>query len=299
MSYTVSVVIPTYNYGRFIVEAISSVLAQTQRPEEIIVIDDGSTDDTAEVVEAFESERVKYVRQQNAGVSAARNRGVAESSGRLIAFLDADDTWAPSKLEKQIRRFSDDTAIGLVHCGMRKYDCETGDTVGLYLDGAEGEVSESLLLWEGPSVNVSGSVIMVSRVAFDTVGGFDTRIKCGEDWDFCYRIARRFKVAFVAEELVNYRIHGSGAHQNVREMERGMTRFYEKAFADPEVAHLRRRAYGNFHKVMAGSYFSSGEYGKFLLHSLNSIWMRPENLKYFLAFPSRKFMMRSDAKTAR
>lgn len=294
MSYTVSVVIPTYNYGRFISDAINSVLAQTRPPDEIIVVDDGSTDDTAETVSKF-GDRVKYIHQNNAGVCDARNRGVRESIGELIAFLDADDTWEPTKLEKQAAKFRGDPAIGLVHSGMREFDSETGETIRMHLDGGEDGVAESLLLWDGPVIVGPGGTIMVSRKAFDDVSGFDTRMKVGEDWDFCYRVARKFKVGFVMEALVNYRNHGAAAHRNVREMERGMALFYEKAFADPSIAHLRRRAYGNFHKVLAGSYFRSGEYARFLLHSLKSVWMRPGNVKYFGAFPFRRLKRKSDS----
>ena len=93
------------------------MLRQTRAADEIIVVDDGSTDDTEAVVTGF-GERVRYVRQENAGVCAARNRGVAESSGDVIAFLDADDIWHPEKLEKQLEKFAEDPEIGLVHCGM-------------------------------------------------------------------------------------------------------------------------------------------------------------------------------------
>jgi glycosyltransferase involved in cell wall biosynthesis len=289
MPKSVSVVIPTYNYGRFITEAISSVLDQTRPPSEIIVVDDGSRDETGAVVRAF-GEAVKYIRQDNAGVCAARNRGVSESASELIAFLDADDVWEPTNLEKQVARFESDEKIGLVHCAMREFDGETGETIRLYMEGCEEGVADNLLLWEGPVIVEPGAVT-VTRKAFDHVGGFDTRMKVGEDWDFCYRVARLFKVGFVPEPLVNYRSHNAAAHHNVENMERGMLMFYEKAFAtdDPQILKLRRRAYGNFHRVMAGSYLYSGRIGKFLSHAAKSIWMRPGNLEYFLRFPMRRF----------
>lgn len=289
MPKSVSVVIPTYNYGRFILEAISSVLDQTRPPSEIIVVDDGSTDETAAVVRTF-GEAVRYIRQDNAGVCAARNRGVTESSSELIAFLDADDRWEPTNLEKQVARFESDEKIGLVHCAMREFDGESGETIRFYMHGSEAGVADNLLLWEGPLIVVPGSVT-VTREAFDHVGGFDSRMKVGEDWDFCYRVARLFKIGFVAEPLVNYRSHSAAAHLNVENMEHGMLMFYEKAFAtnDPKILKLRRLAYGNFHRVMAGSYFHSGRMGKFLSHTAKSIWMRPGNLEYFLRFPMRRF----------
>ena len=102
MTRKVSVIIPTYNYGRFIAKAIESVLAQTHPIEEIIVVDDGSTDETAETVAKF-APRVTYTRQRNSGVCAARNSGVKHSSGDFIAFLDADDIWHPEKSPNKCR----------------------------------------------------------------------------------------------------------------------------------------------------------------------------------------------------
>lgn len=290
----ISVIIPTYNYGRFIGEAVRSALGQTVAPEEVVVVDDGSTDDTAEVVGRF-GDRVKYVRQENAGVCAARNRGVAESSGRLIAFLDADDIWEPTKLEKQSALFSKDTSVGLVHCGMREFDSETGQTISVLLEGLDGDVADELLLWERPAIIGPGGTIMVSRTAFDEVGGFDPRLKVGEDWDFCYRVARKYRVGFVREPLVNYRSHGAAAHRNVANMEAGMGMFYTKAFEDPAAAHLKSRSYGNFHKVLAGSYFTARNYGQFARHAALSVWNRPANFAYFLKYPLRILRRRSSS----
>jgi len=289
MPKSVSVIIPTYNYGRFIAEAIQSVLQQTHRPDEIVVVDDGSTDDTARVVAGF-GDAVKYVRQENGGVCAARNKGVAESTGEIIAFMDADDTMEPESIAKQVALFGDEH-VGLVHCGLRLFDDESGETIELQLEGGEDGVADNLLLWEGASIAGPGA-ILVTREAFDSVDGFDTGMKVGEDWDFCYRVARRFKVRFVPEPLVNYRSHATAAHRNVAEMERGMSRFYEKAFStnDESVLKLKSRAYGNFHKVMAGSYFHAADYKNFARHAARSVFMRPGNLGHFLKFPVRRFL---------
>lgn len=278
----VSVIIPTYNYGRFISEALKSVLEQTHPVSEIIVVDDGSTDDTEKKVREI-SENIKYKRQANSGVCEARNRGVTESNGELIAFLDADDIWEPTKIEKQLCKFSENPEIGLVHCGIREFDSETNRTISIRTDGDQGSVWRGLLLWEGPCVNVSGSVIMISRKAFEDVGGFDTQLKVGEDWDLCYRVARKYQVGFVRAALVNYRSHGAAAHLNVKNMELGMKLFYEKAFStdDEGVLALRRRALGNFYRILAGSYFQAGNYSSFLSNLVKSIWMRPGNIDYF------------------
>ena len=283
MSTKVSVILPTYNYGRFIGNAIESVLAQTFPIYEIIVVDDGSTDETEEVVSTF-GDRISYIKQQNSGVCAARNIGVENSSGDAIAFLDADDTWLPEKIEKQVAKFKEDKEIGLVHCGIREFNNETGETIGLHLEGKEGRVADALLLWE-KVINGPGSTVMVKRSVFETVGGFDTRLKNGEDWEFCYRVARRFKVGFVPELLVDYRNHGVNAHRNIKEMERSTLIAWTKAFEteDEQVLRLRRKAFGNLHKVLAGCYLQNKEYIDFFRNLLKSLWFKPTLLFYYVS----------------
>jgi len=289
----ISVIVPTYNYGRFIGQAIESVLGQTLPPLEVIVVDDGSTDDTEEVVSAL-GPAVRYIKQSNSGVCVARNRGAREAVGKYLALLDADDVWEPTKLEKQFAIFASDSEVGLVHCGMRKFDSVTGETVDYWLDGMDGWVANDLLLWKGSVVNAPGGTAVVSKQAFDRVGGFDTRLKVGEDWDFCYRVARLYKFGFVPEPLVNYRLHDAAAHRNVREMERGMGLFYDKAFADPDptVQSLRHRALSNYHRILAGSYFVQRDFVRFFSHSIKSIWHRPAALTYFMSFPLRRLSSR-------
>ena len=102
MQTTVSAIITTYNYGRFIEGAIDSVLHQTRPPDEVVVVDDGSTDDTAAIVARYRSRGVRYIYQQNAGAGSARNRGIQATSGELVAFLDADDRWLPDKIALQL-----------------------------------------------------------------------------------------------------------------------------------------------------------------------------------------------------
>ena len=285
----ISVVIPTYNYANFIAEAVESVLTQTFPIFEIIVVDDGSSDNTEEVIKQF-GDKVRYIKQKNGGVCAARNTGVKNASGDFIAFLDADDAWLAEKIEKQIAKFGEDSQIGLVHCEMREFDTETGETVRLHIEGEEGWVADELLLFEKPVVIGCGGSIMVSRKAFEAVGGFDTNLTVGEDWDFCYRIAKNFKVGFVREILVDYRNHGNNSHLNIPEMERSMKIFYEKAFDtnDKNILRLHRKSYGNFYKILAGSYYTNKNYQRFIKYSLKSLWLMPENISYFLAFPLRR-----------
>ncbi len=264
MNEMVSVIVPTYNYGRFIADALRGVLGQTRPPDEVIVIDDGSTDKTQSVVRGFD--HVRYVRQENSGVAAARNVGVANSTGTLIAFADADDIWRPEKLEKQIAQFESDDEIGLVHCGLREFDDTTGETINLHLEGAEGRIADDLLLWTKPGITGAGGTIMVRRKAFENAGGFDAEMSVGEDLDFCYRVAREYKIGFLPEALVDYRAHSDNAHRDIRAMEAGMSRFYAKAFAvdDDAVQALRTSAYSNFYRILGASYLRAGQYVPFL-----------------------------------
>ncbi len=173
---------------------------------------------------------------------------------------------------------------------MREFDTESGETVRLHIEGEEGWVADDLLLFEKPVVIGCGGSILVSRKAFEEVGGFDINLKVGEDWDFCYRLARKFKVGFVREILVHYRHHGENSHLNIEEMERSVKLFQEKAFAtkDEKILSLRRRSYGNFYKILAGSYFTDGNYPRFIKYSLKSLWIMPKNISHFLAFPLRR-----------
>ena len=288
--FEVSVVIPNYNYERFIAETLQSVLAQTHPIHEIIVVDDGSTDDSIEVIEKF-GDRVKLIKQQNKGVGAARNVGVEQSSGAFIAFLDADDVWLPEKIEEQLNFFAADEKIGLVSCGMREFDTRTGETVGIYLSDKLEWSSEDVLLRKH-SIITSGSVVIMRRSVFEKAGRFDDRkeLHPAEDWEFCYRMALAGKVACVLEILVDYRNHGGNGHFKTARMERALLLSYEKIFAaaPPELAALKQRCYGDLHTVLAGGYFQAGDYLPFLKHSVESLRMNPLKIAHYLGYPIRR-----------
>lgn len=284
----VSVIIPNYNYAHYLPQAIESVLAQSYPRIETIVVDDGSTDNSRQVLEAYTG-RVRCIQQQNQGVSAARNRGAQESSGELLAFLDADDVWLPKKVERQIERFQADPELGLVHCGVEEID-QTGSVLRLKLDGLEGWIARELLLFHQPAILGGGSGFMVSRKTFASVEGFDSRLSTSADWDFFYRVAVRQPVGFVPEVLLQYRTHNSNMHGNIRRMEHDMLLAYDKAFAqaDSELRKLRRQCYGNLHMVLAGSFYTAGQYGSFLRHALKSLRLTPGNCSRLAGFPARR-----------
>ena len=288
----ISVIVPVFNQGGFVSEAIDSALRQSAAPHEVIVVDDGSTDATPDVLERFGG-TIRVLRQVNRGVAAARNAGVAASSGHALAFLDADDTWETGKLEKQRARLAADPSLGLVHCGVTEVDAE-GRALATRLDGMEGSVWQEMLLFRRSVVLGGGSGALIPRAAFDTAGGFDEDLSTSADWDLYYRLARRFGVAFVREPLVRYRIHGENMHANVRVMERDMLRAYSKAFAeeDPALRRLRRRAYGALRSVLAGSYFRAGDHGRFCANAAAATLETPSVVLRFAAFPFKRWRRR-------
>ena len=256
----VSVIIPNYNYERFLRETIDGVLAQSYSQIEIIVVDDGSADSSKEILGSYGG-KLTAIFQKNQGVSAARNNGVKASSGEYIAFLDADDWWFPTKIEKQIAMFEVDPSLGLVHVGVDEVNA-AGELLLRRLDGSDGDVAVELLMLTRAGVLGGGSGIVVRRDVFDEVGGFDPRLSTSADWDLFFQVANRYKVGFVKEALIKYRIHGSNMHGNVAVMERDMTLAFDKAFtnAKPQIEAVKNKAYGILNRTLAGSYFRSGKY---------------------------------------
>jgi len=192
----VSVIIPTYNRREFLREALTSVLAQTYHDFELIVVDDGSDDDTAAVVQEFAG--VRYVFQPNHGVSAARNRGVALSSGALLAFLDSDDLWQPRKLEQQVAFFSAHPHARI--CQTEELWLRHGVRVNPHAKHrkAGGDIfARSLAL-----CLVSPSAVMLRRELFEQVGGFDETLPACEDYDLWLRIAATEPVYLIETPLV-------------------------------------------------------------------------------------------------
>lgn len=279
----VSVIIPAYNQAQFLPAAIDGALHQTHAPLEVIVVDDGSTDDTQRVLFSY-GERIRAVSQNNAGVAAARNAGIQLSQGDFLAFLDSDDVWLPRKLERQLACFGSDPKIGLAHCGFCDIDAE-GNALEQHLDGMEGDVAREMLLFRRPVILGGGSGVMVSRAAVEAVGNFDERLSTSADWDFYRRVAGRFKVAFVREVLLYYRLHGANMHRNVQAMEHDLLIGYAKAFEGEEARSdaLYREAYGNLHMMLAGSYFAAGQKKEFLRHAGQSLRFAPGNSSRLLS----------------
>lgn len=208
----VSVIVPTYNRDHIIIDALKSIFNQTYRPLEIIVIDDGSTDNTKSVVQnwaqAYRNENtlsVRYIHQTNQGGNPARNHGIKEASGKFIAFLDSDDLWHANKLEKQMAVMQSASDIGGVYCGLRHVFLESGviqpPSPRKYPDG---DLLHKILIHD---VTAPTSTYLIRAEAFEKVGSFDKDLLARQDWDMWIRLATQYKIGVVPEVLVDYREH--------------------------------------------------------------------------------------------
>ncbi len=205
----VSVIIPVYNRESFLGRAIGSVLGQSYGDFELIVVDDGSTDNTPEVALSFKDSRMIYVRcNENRGVSVARNRGIAISRGKYLAFLDSDDEWLPGKLEKQVRVMNESPPeVGVIYTGyLQLMDKEVTESPFLSVVRiTEGNIHEELL--RGDFVLISSA--LVRREVVKRVGGFDELLLSAEVWDFWLRVSKEYVFRFLRDPLVKRYIHSS------------------------------------------------------------------------------------------
>ena len=223
MSLPVAVIIPTYNRGHTLARALDSVLQQTTQPNEIWVIDDGSTDNTPALLEEHYPQ-IDVVRQENSGVSAARNRGVNKSRSDWLAFLDSDDEWLPQKLECQFAAIKEDPEINIVHTdeiwirnGVRVNPMQKHRKQG-------GDIFEQSL----GLCAMSPSTILLRRCLIEEEGGFDESLPACEDYDLWLRLCCKYEVSYVDEMLI--RKYGGHEDQLSRQYW-GMDRFRIKAIA--------------------------------------------------------------------
>jgi glycosyltransferase involved in cell wall biosynthesis len=225
----ISVIIPTYNYGRFIGDALESACAQTYTHTELIVVDDGSTDDTAARLAPFGA-RVRYLYQSNAGPAAARNTGIRAARGAYLAFLDADDVWLPRKLERQLDALSRGEGAGGAYgwCG---FIDERGRVLPQVIRSAhDGSVLEALLLGHFFYFDTS----LVRRECFEHAGLMDATLKNFEDWDMALRIAQAgYEFVAVPDVLVRKRVHAHSMTHN-----RQRLTHYERRVLDRAVKAL-------------------------------------------------------------
>ncbi len=250
---TISVIIPAYNAERTILETIASVQQQTFSDLELIVVDDGSTDRTLELLYTVTDERLRIFSYQNGGVSVARNRGISHATGEFIAFLDADDLWTPDKLEAQLTALQQHPEAGVAYSWTYFIDEQGGPS---YVDDSrsfEGNVYAELLV---TNFLHNGSNPLIRSQAIKSVGGFDPALAFGEEWDFYLRLAVRWAFVLVPKPQILYRQSSVSASSKVEEMEQQTLIMLEKAFqaAPPELQYLKNQSFAWIYKYGAQQY---------------------------------------------
>lgn len=280
----VSVVIPAYNARDTLGVALESVLSQTFRDREVIVVDDGSTDDTREVAEAFGS-GVTCISRPNGGVSSARNAGIERAAGRYVAFLDADDRWAPDKLARQVALLDARSEVGLCFVGAKRVD--GGMNVLERMPAVEHPDFTAALLLGSQVVTACSSSSVTRRELLVAIGGFDSRFSQCADWDFALRMSLRTRIAAIDEPLVLYRTAAGNMSSDIGLLERDTFGVLDRFYADGggRYARIRRRVYSNHWMYVAGSYLHAGDSRAALrcaaqglaLYPLNASRMVPAN----------------------
>ena len=276
----VTVVIPAFNYARYLEHAVRSAYAQGYRPLEVLVVDDGSTDATPDVVHGLEREfpTLRCIRQVNAGLSAARNTGIQNARHPYVAFLDADDEWHPEMLETVMREFAaQPPSTPAMACNSYR------------IDSAGNPIGEKKVVPRGDRYFTAGDILLKTRFmpssvvarhsAFETAGLFDTALRSSEDRDMWVRLAAAGPIRYLDTPLVRIRKHDSNMSRNADRMRQAIRRVREKARASGVVRGSRAGFWLRFRAVEhfsgAWMYWDEGRRAKALLHSILSLLVWP------------------------
>ena len=256
---TVSVIIPAFNQGHYLGEAIQSVLDQTYPDFELIVVDDGSTDKTAQVACSFSDPRVHYIHQENRGLSAARNTGILRSSGEYLTFLDSDDRFLADKLETLVNAMQQNPVLGFV-AGQAVLIDENGLPLGKVFNTPLPKNPVHLLLWNPLHV----CSVLLRREWQEKVGLFDESLQAYEDWDMWLRLARvGCRMGWVPHPVSFYRFHTRQMTRDKDRMTNATFAVLKKVYSDPDLPQewlaLKDKAYSNAYLRAAIQSYRMGE----------------------------------------
>jgi glycosyltransferase involved in cell wall biosynthesis len=278
----VTAVMPAYNAERFVEQAITSILGQTYSPVECVVVNDGSTDGTAAVIDRLARlapDRVRCLHTDNHGVASARNTALRAARGEYVAFLDADDLWMPDKLARQVEALQGCPSVGMVYTGLHLVD-EEGRFIGRMRPASPEVGLRNTLLMERPVMSLMSA--LVRRDVLDRVGLFDPRLSTSADCDLVCRIALSHRVLALRDALYLWRLHGGGMHLNPGATEHDMRIVFGKLFENErlpdELRALRARAYGNLFVTLAGAHLHAGDRRKFLQYAARAALVHPARI---------------------
>lgn len=243
----VSIITPTFNRSDYLPEAIDSVLGQTYPNFELIIIDDGSTDDTKTLVDSYLTDpRINYIYQSNQGQSVARNKGIAESKGEFVCFLDSDNAWCPNKLERSVQEFRRFPEADIVYGDIILIDEKSAEIGKGSMKRYSGKITPYLLKDNFVSMNTT----MTRRKCFDELGSFNESDRIAEDYELWLRFSTRFEFRYIPEFLGYYRVMddqiSSDKKQRFLGNERLLLNFLEK-YPDAVTRQQRRRGLSHFY----------------------------------------------------
>lgn len=253
----ISVVIPTYNRAHLLASAIDSILNQTYRNLEIVIVDDGSTDNTRELVRDLTDPRIRYIYQDNRGVAAALNTGWRAARAELIGRLDSDDLWLPTLLAKLVPFLEADASVGVVYARAQGMD-EHGRPLAQLVGAPEkypGRTLVSLLYGDF----VSPMAVLYRRSAIERIGGYDESLMANEDWDVWIRMAEQYKFVYVPQILARYRFHSHNLTRSdslrvqrlMQDRVRVLGKFFARSNVPPEARDVEPLAFANLHADLA------------------------------------------------
>ena len=256
---TISVVIPAYNAERTILETLASVQQQTFSEFELIVINDGSTDRTLELLDTVKDSRLKVFSYTNGGLPTARNRGISHATGEFIAFLDADDLWTPDKLELQLAALQQHPEAGLAYSWTESFIDEQGKT--FYPPNPisfEGNVYAELLV---NNFMASGSNPLIRKQAIESIGEFDPACAGCADWDYWLRVAAQWHFVVVPKTQILYRQSSVSMSSKIELMKQDALVVLEKAYrvAPPELQSLKNQSFAWMYRYCADRFLQHND----------------------------------------
>jgi glycosyltransferase involved in cell wall biosynthesis len=274
----VSVIVPAYNAAVYLPYAIDSVLAQTRPDWEIVIVDDGSTDHTQEVVDRYKPElgdRLQYIYQSNRGLPAARNAAMRVARGEFIALLDADDVWLPHRLERGLAVMDAEADTGLVHGRVMRINTQGSVTGQLAVEPRylTGRIARYIYTRRA---HIVCPTVLFRKSCLETAGWFDEAMQATEDRDLWFRIALRYKVSFIDEALAYYRISPSSMTSNLDRLLRGQLYFVAKHHQSGAVSRVAQlQALGNVYRELGDSRFRGGAVAKSIGSYLKAVVYNP------------------------
>lgn len=283
----VSVVIPCYNRARHIEKAIDSVFGQTTGNVEIILVDDGSTDNTRDIIAGKYGDRVRYIYQENQGIPGARNTGIRQARGEYVAFLDSDDYWRPNKLERQLALFEAHPEYGMVACRCDKIQCAENPKKPNRPLSYQGRRGKSGWVLKDLFVKnfIRTSSVIIRRNCFEKVGLFDETLLQTQDYDLWLRMAAAYPVGFINEPLTVYLDNAKGISTDSLLGRLYRQRALEKEYLKKELPKkLYRRRMAQTANVIGRHYIRRGDREKGLTYLKHSLRLQPFSIKYIFYF---------------